>query len=247
MELNCPHCGATAEVPGVLIPGARVTTSCSRCGAKFGGTVPARAERSRGEARLGVSDSRSERSGAGAGGSEGGQSSKRSGPNSSRRRKNRGDVPRADRGPGSDQRRDRSGMNRGPYSGESRGGRFSGTKDQQGERRGDTSGERRGGASGDRRGRMSDERDGERTALPVVAKGLNPERLAKLVASDMLLYNREKVERTAEEGCLLSAMAAEIVEAWEFYKGRVGEETAKGTPYFRDAINKILGGSDPIL
>jgi hypothetical protein len=80
-----------------------------------------------------------------------------------------------------------------------------------------------------------------------VAKGLDAERLAKLVASDMLLYNREKVEETVGQGCLLSSMAAEIVEAWEFYKGRVGEEAAKGTPYFRDAINSILGGSNPVL
>lgn len=83
--------------------------------------------------------------------------------------------------------------------------------------------------------------------MRVVAKGLDPERLAKLVASDMLLYNREKIERTGKKGCLLSDMAAEIVEAWEFYKGRVGEEAAKGTPYFRDAINNSFGEGDPIL
>jgi hypothetical protein len=83
--------------------------------------------------------------------------------------------------------------------------------------------------------------------LRVVAKGLDAERLAKLVASDMLLYNREKIERTIAEGRLLSSMAAEIVEAWEFYKGRVGEEVAKGKPHFRDAVNGILGGGDPIL
>jgi hypothetical protein len=86
-----------------------------------------------------------------------------------------------------------------------------------------------------------------RTPLRVVAKGLDPERLAKLVASDMLLYNREKIERAVGQGCLLSDMAAEIVEAWEFYKGRVGEETAKGTPYFRDAVNNIFGEGNPVL
>ena len=167
MELNCPNCGSASEVPGLLIPGARVTTTCPKCGSKFGGTVPARPDARRG-------------------------------------------APR-------------SNEDRGTRSGESR----------------------------RRRGR--DRRDAKkhspeaRTPLRVVAKGLDSERLAKLVASDMLLYNREKIERTLREGRLLSSMAAEIVEAWEFYKGRVGEETAKGEPHFRDAMNSILGGGDPIL
>lgn len=80
-----------------------------------------------------------------------------------------------------------------------------------------------------------------------VARGLDPERLARLIASDMLLYNRDKVQGNAPRGRLLSSMAADILEAWEFYKRRVGVHTALGTSYFRDALNEILAGGDPVI
>jgi len=90
-------------------------------------------------------------------------------------------------------------------------------------------------------------REVSRPTLGTVAKGLDPERLAGLVASDILLYNREKIQESAAEGRLLSSMAIEIVEAWEFYKKRVGGHTALGTSYFRDALNNVLSGGDPIV
>lgn len=80
-----------------------------------------------------------------------------------------------------------------------------------------------------------------------MARGLDPERLARLIASDMLLYNRDKVQGNAPRGRLLSSMAADILEAWEFYKRRVGVHTALGTSYFRDALNEILAGGDPVI
>ena len=175
MELTCPSCGARTEVPGVLIPAARLTTTCPKCGVKFGGTVPARAEARRGTMR----------------------------PSS-----------HAERRPGSE-----------PDGPEHKGPRNSAD-----------------GSNGAAGGRGED-----RPPLRVAAKGLDAARLAKLVVSDMLLYNRDKIESTVKDGRLLSAMAAEILEAWEFYKGRVGEEAAKGTPYFRDAMNSILGGGEPVL
>jgi len=83
--------------------------------------------------------------------------------------------------------------------------------------------------------------------LGALAKGLTPERLAGLIASDLLLYNRDKIARSSAEGRLLSALAPDIVEAWEFYKKRVGVQIALGTSYFRDAINKLSPDGEPLL
>ncbi len=84
-------------------------------------------------------------------------------------------------------------------------------------------------------------------SIRTVARGLDPERLARLIASDMLLYNRDKLQGNAARGRLLSTMAADILEAWGYYKKRVGVHTALGTSYFRDALNEILAGGDPVI
>jgi len=185
MLLSCPNCGTVTEIADVLIPSARLTATCSGCGGKVGGTVPARLAGGRRIAKRGAK--RPEISGP----------SRPSGKTGSRAR----GKPR---GAGKPQE---------------------GTKTPEA-----------GGA-----------REVARPALGTVARGLDPERLAGLVASDMLLYNREKIQESAAEGRLLSSMATEIVEAWEFYKKRVGGHTALGTSYFRDALNNVLSGGSPIL
>ena len=189
MLLSCPNCGTVTEVADVLIPCARLTATCTRCGAKIGGTVPARldfrapASRRKGRAR----DYEGPRTGR-----EGGASPRTGGDRSARGEHSAG----AQRGAGED-----------PAAG----------------------------------------RVPARPRLHTVAHGLDPERLARLVASDMLLYNRDKIQRSAADARLLSSMSSEIVEAWEFYKKRVGVPTALGTSCFRDALNSVLGGGDPVI
>lgn len=181
--LTCPNCGNVTEVADVMIPSARLTARCSRCGAKVGGTVPARL------------DSRADKGSRGKTHKQG--------------RKPMGRPREASDGDGKE--RDGAPEQRAPAAPSAE----------------------RGGAPA--------------KGLPAVTRGLAPERLARLVASDMLLYNRDKVERSIAGGRLLSSMATEIVEAWEFYKKRAGENTALGTSYFRDALNDVLGGGKPIV
>jgi hypothetical protein len=177
MLLSCPNCGTVNKIADVLIPSARLTATCSRCGGKIGGTVPSRLD----------------------GGRPG--------------TKREGDKPKTAANEAA------SGVERPP---------------------GGTGGDAAAPGTGDGgdRGRQS---------LGAVSKGLDPERLAGLVASDMLLYNRDKIQKNAAGGRLLSSMATEIVEAWEFYKKRVGSHTALGTSYFRDALNNVLSDGDPII
>ena len=65
-------------------------------------------------------------------------------------------------------------------------------------------------------------------------------RLARVLASDIAIYNREKKDRGIQEGNLVAVLGYEIKKSWETYKERVGAEFANSTPYFRDALNDML-------
>jgi hypothetical protein len=82
-----------------------------------------------------------------------------------------------------------------------------------------------------------------------IPEGLSPDdrvrhekarRLARVLASDIAIYNREKKDRGMQEGNLVAVLGYEIKKSWETYKERVGAEFANSTPYFRDALNDML-------
>jgi hypothetical protein len=66
------------------------------------------------------------------------------------------------------------------------------------------------------------------------------QRLARALVSDIVAYNKEKVQNTTGAAALRSEFRDEIRKSWEEYVEQVGLETAKDTPYFRDALNEIL-------
>ncbi|HYJ33904.1 MAG TPA: hypothetical protein VE326_11855, partial [Candidatus Binatia bacterium] len=91
------------------------------------------------------------------------------------------------------------------------------------------------------------------TTLP---EGLSPEelqrherarRLARVLASDIAIYNREKRERGIRDGNLVAVLGYEIKKSWETYKERVGVDFANSTPYFRDALNEIVAEGKKIF
>ena len=65
-------------------------------------------------------------------------------------------------------------------------------------------------------------------------------RLARVLASDIAIYNKEKRERGLADGNLVAVLGYEIKKSWEVYKERVTPELANATPYFRDALNEML-------
>src|SRR5512147_2066767 len=86
--------------------------------------------------------------------------------------------------------------------------------------------------------------------------GLSPEeqakhekarRLARVLASDIAIYNREKKDRGLAEGNLVAVLGYEIKKSWEIYKERVGTDFANSTPYFRDALNDLLAEGKKIF
>jgi predicted Zn finger-like uncharacterized protein len=65
-------------------------------------------------------------------------------------------------------------------------------------------------------------------------------RLARVLASDIAIYNKEKRDRGIQDGNLVAVLGYEIKKSWEVYKERVTPALANATPYFRDALNDML-------
>jgi predicted Zn finger-like uncharacterized protein len=72
-------------------------------------------------------------------------------------------------------------------------------------------------------------------------------RLARVLASDIAIYNREKKDRGLADGNLVAVLGYEIKKSWEIFKERVGADFANETPYFRDALNDLLADGKKIF
>lgn len=72
-------------------------------------------------------------------------------------------------------------------------------------------------------------------------------RLARVFASDILEYNREKRDQGLANGELMTVLGPEIKKAWEAYKQKVGPELVESSNYFREALNDILADGQNIF
>ena len=72
-------------------------------------------------------------------------------------------------------------------------------------------------------------------------------RLARVLVSDILCYNRDKRDRALNDGSLMTALGEEIKKSWELYKEKVGAEVANSTNYFKEALNEILADGQEIF
>jgi len=72
-------------------------------------------------------------------------------------------------------------------------------------------------------------------------------RLARVLVSDILVYNQALRDQARSEGRLASALGPEIGKAWELYKSKVSPEVVANTTYFKDALNEILAGGEKIF
>ena len=66
------------------------------------------------------------------------------------------------------------------------------------------------------------------------------QRLARALVSDIVAYNKDKRDQALTRGALKNEFREEIRKSWEEYVAQVGLDLAKGTPFFRDALNEIL-------
>jgi len=72
-------------------------------------------------------------------------------------------------------------------------------------------------------------------------------RFARVLASDMLIYNRDLVAEAREDGNLKDVMDQEIQKSWELWKSRYPEESSKNPGIFSDALNQFLGDGEEIF
>jgi len=72
-------------------------------------------------------------------------------------------------------------------------------------------------------------------------------RLAKALASDLILYNQGRVEEGLREGTLAQLLGSEIRRSWEYYCQQIPKHIVEGTDYFKDQLNKIVGKGKEIF
>lgn len=72
-------------------------------------------------------------------------------------------------------------------------------------------------------------------------------RLARVLVSDILCYNRQKRDQALMDGNLMAALGDEIKKSWELYKQKVGPELAGSTNYFKEALNEILADGQSLF
>lgn len=72
-------------------------------------------------------------------------------------------------------------------------------------------------------------------------------RLARALVSDIVVYHPDRRDRSLREGTLRQEFREEIRKSWDEYVGHVGEQIARDTSYFRDALNELLAGGDQLF
>ncbi len=72
-------------------------------------------------------------------------------------------------------------------------------------------------------------------------------RLARVLVSDILIYNRDKRDEALAEGTLMTALGGDIKKSWELYKDKVGPDLASSTNYFKEALNEILADGQAVF
>ncbi|HSJ13710.1 MAG TPA: hypothetical protein VK939_04800, partial [Longimicrobiales bacterium] len=73
------------------------------------------------------------------------------------------------------------------------------------------------------------------------------ERIARALVSDIVAYHPKKRVDALAAGTMRTEFREEIMKSWEEYVAQVGAELAKGTPYFRNALNDILAQGQRIF
>jgi len=65
-------------------------------------------------------------------------------------------------------------------------------------------------------------------------------RLARVLVSDIVVYNQEVRDKEIADGNLVTVPAGEVNKAWELYKNKVEAGILEESDFFKDALNEIL-------
>ncbi len=72
-------------------------------------------------------------------------------------------------------------------------------------------------------------------------------RFARVLASDILIYNRELIDEARKDGNLPEVMSGEIQKSWDLWKSRFPEECEGDPDIFSDALNQYLADGEKIF
>jgi hypothetical protein len=72
-------------------------------------------------------------------------------------------------------------------------------------------------------------------------------RLARALISDMVSYHPAKRAQGLKDGTLKDIFREEIKKSYEEFVLQVGDDVAKSTNHFQDALNEILAGGQRIF
>src|SRR6266566_1516495 len=72
-------------------------------------------------------------------------------------------------------------------------------------------------------------------------------RLARALVSDLVVYHPEKRQQGLRDGTLPQLFKDEIDKSWQEYVEQVGQEVAKSTPFWAEALNEILAGGNKVF
>lgn len=73
------------------------------------------------------------------------------------------------------------------------------------------------------------------------------QRLARVLVSDMIMYNPERHERALANGTLRDDFEEEIAKSWKEYVDQVGEEMAEGNDFWTEALNDVLAKGQKVF
>jgi predicted Zn finger-like uncharacterized protein len=88
------------------------------------------------------------------------------------------------------------------------------------------------------------------TAVPSFGKrdpGEKAKRLARVLVSDIILYNPDRHHQAMESGRVKEEFEEEIQKSWDEYVEQVGDEVANSTTFFTDALNEILAKGEEVF
>jgi predicted Zn finger-like uncharacterized protein len=66
-------------------------------------------------------------------------------------------------------------------------------------------------------------------------------RLAKALASDLVLYNKARVEQGLKDGTIAELLGPEIRRSWDYYCHQIPKHIVDSTDYFKEQLNTIVG------
>ena len=72
-------------------------------------------------------------------------------------------------------------------------------------------------------------------------------RIARALVSDIVAYHPERRDRALDAGTLRMEFKDEILKSWNEYVEQVGEDLARETSHFRDALNDVLARGQKIF